>query len=1171
MRFKTIQIPAYGPFTGLEVELPSEGTDFHLFHGPNEAGKSSLLRSLRALLFGIHPQTPDNFLHGYNQMRIAAELESRDGTTQLFQRRKGNKNTLLDGNNQPLHEEELRNFLGGVDEGYFDSMFGLGSAELRAGADALLRGEGRLGEALFSASLGGTPVDKVLKSLEAEASALFKGRAGSRIRIAHKEFAACMDLAKTSIVKADEWSEVEKAIQRNTGTRDLLLTERQEQLNRKAWLERRRDALPVVGQYRDCLRQLEAIADIPDLSGGFGEEIREARRIWLSARNQIETLEIQLNSLHAQVLGCDPAPEVLAGESEVDRLHTGIGAYRDQKRNLGRKQVEAERAKLLIEARCQELEIDTTPEKMESGRISQIRFLEAEQVAGAVGTAGQAMASADEKSRDLLKEIGKLGNECGSVHAGDTAALEAVVDKTKHLGETAAGLPARLSAAADLKCKWERLHTDLPGSPAEPGKVSVLEVPSKSTIEQARENFDELSRRARDLENRRSEEQSKLNNVTSEWERLKRQRNIPTLDELREARDHRDKGWQYVFKAWKRNEAGDGFVTGTPLEEAYPQAVAAADGVADRLRTEADAVAQMEDKRTQREISEKALADIQHQREKLVEEKTATEAQWGKAWASCGMVPLSPREMTEWRENWVEFRRLWEEWSAGTERIVVEQRSVAGAVAMLQSALGVTDDHLESLLSSARTRIASHHKAAGAEATLRRQIEEKENALQEIREQLPQRKRDMDTAQSAWNACLSEFALPATLSPAQCIHLLRSRKELFAGYDQWRALCQECEALNFQIVRYEKDVAELITRFNLESVETESDEATLWKRLQSAKDTQNLLDALKGGILRKETELETVRQQAKQTHHAFDALLALTPAKSGEMLDGFLQQLEEKTKIRTRLKDLRHSLAGLSRNEAVELFIARVVTVEDSDSEGTMNLIDEKVSGLDAEIEALRNGLQELSNRRQAMESASDESAKQAQLAEFAVGRMQQDAERFARLQLAICLLKNRIDRFREQNQGPFMEKASHWFGEITGGAFAGITTQYDAGDRPVIAGHRAGMPANPQVAVEGMSEGTRDQLFLALRLAGLELHLEDHEPMPLILDDLLVNFDDARCLRALKALRSFGERSQVLLFTHHEHLVSLCRETLGDKQFHLHRLTGGGTAAPTQEGKNTA
>ena len=222
MRFNKIRIPAYGPFTGLEIELPKQAGDFHLIYGANEAGKSSLLRSIRALLFGIHAQTADNFLHGYTQMRIAAELEKQDGSIRIFQRRKGNKNTLLDERDASIQEAELKDFLGGVDDAYFDSMFGLGSSELRQGADALLHGEGRLGEALFSASLGGTPVDKVLQSLEAEAALLFRGRAGSSIRVTRRQLDECLKLSKDSIIKPEAWEEVQRVIEWMTEKRGTL-------------------------------------------------------------------------------------------------------------------------------------------------------------------------------------------------------------------------------------------------------------------------------------------------------------------------------------------------------------------------------------------------------------------------------------------------------------------------------------------------------------------------------------------------------------------------------------------------------------------------------------------------------------------------------------------------------------------------------------------------------------------------------------------------------------------------------------------------------------------------------------------------------------------------------------------------------------------------------------
>jgi len=75
-------------------------------------------------------------------------------------------------------------------------------------------------------------------------------------------------------------------------------------------------------------------------------------------------------------------------------------------------------------------------------------------------------------------------------------------------------------------------------------------------------------------------------------------------------------------------------------------------------------------------------------------------------------------------------------------------------------------------------------------------------------------------------------------------------------------------------------------------------------------------------------------------------------------------------------------------------------------------------------------------------------------------------------------------------------------------------------------------------VTVEGMSGGSRDQLYLALRLATLEWRLESSEPIPFIVDDILVNFDDARSRATLQVSADLSERNQVILFTHHGQIV---------------------------------
>ena len=62
MRLKLLELKAFGPFTDELLEFNSQKPGLHIIFGPNEAGKSSSLRGLKALLYGFQNRTPDNFL-----------------------------------------------------------------------------------------------------------------------------------------------------------------------------------------------------------------------------------------------------------------------------------------------------------------------------------------------------------------------------------------------------------------------------------------------------------------------------------------------------------------------------------------------------------------------------------------------------------------------------------------------------------------------------------------------------------------------------------------------------------------------------------------------------------------------------------------------------------------------------------------------------------------------------------------------------------------------------------------------------------------------------------------------------------------------------------------------------------------------------------------------------
>ena len=133
------------------------------------------------------------------------------------------------------------------------------------------------------------------------------------------------------------------------------------------------------------------------------------------------------------------------------------------------------------------------------------------------------------------------------------------------------------------------------------------------------------------------------------------------------------------------------------------------------------------------------------------------------------------------------------------------------------------------------------------------------------------------------------------------------------------------------------------------------------------------------------------------------------------------------------------------------------------------------------------------------------------------LARLRTDAEEFIRLRLASVLLKRAIERYREKNQGPVLQRASRTFAALTLGSFCGLRADYDERGNPVLVGVRP--DGRTTLGVAALSDGTRDQLYLSLRIASLEHHLETNPPLPFIVDDILVQFDDARAAAALQVL----------------------------------------------------
>ena len=74
MKIKSLALKAFGPFSGQLLDFSSTLPGLHIVYGPNEAGKSTTMRALKALLFGFPSRTNDNFIHQNSQLLVGGCL-----------------------------------------------------------------------------------------------------------------------------------------------------------------------------------------------------------------------------------------------------------------------------------------------------------------------------------------------------------------------------------------------------------------------------------------------------------------------------------------------------------------------------------------------------------------------------------------------------------------------------------------------------------------------------------------------------------------------------------------------------------------------------------------------------------------------------------------------------------------------------------------------------------------------------------------------------------------------------------------------------------------------------------------------------------------------------------------------------------------------------------------
>jgi uncharacterized protein YhaN len=288
-------------------------------------------------------------------------------------------------------------------------------------------------------------------------------------------------------------------------------------------------------------------------------------------------------------------------------------------------------------------------------------------------------------------------------------------------------------------------------------------------------------------------------------------------------------------------------------------------------------------------------------------------------------------------------------------------------------------------------------------------------------------------------------------------------------------------------------------------------------------------------------QVNQTRADVEQAKETLRPLYDLAGVDTPDVLQALIAQSQKKRALIAAVDDARAALIkggdGLSLDELV-------AEVEGADMPNVPAELSRIGAALSESVRIANETTTAFDAARRELDAISGEAnaARAEAKRQEALAAMADAAERFVKVETASTLLKWAIDRYRERRQGPMLSRASAIFSALTLDTFSRLVVDYDRQPMALSAVRASG----EHVDIAGMSEGTRDQLYLALRLAALEEHGEKASALPFVADDLFINFDDGRARAGLRVLAQIAKRTQVIFLSHHDHLVDIVRDVFG-------------------------
>ena len=1148
MRLAHFRLERYGPFEQLDLPLDPTPGRVNLIVAPNGYGKSVIRQAIGEFLFGIEPRSAMTFRFGTERMRLPADVVD-DGRVVSLVRRKGNGTTLARADGGEVSAAEARHLLGGADETVFRELFGLDTALLRSGGRELIRSQGRLGQVLFAAGGGMARVRALLAELERKRDELGKATARHRSRPLWSALSLWeqgnSDLRRSAL-RPEGWQTLERQATEATRHLEALLREQAENAAE-------RERLRAIGACRPWLDRLHSAQivladtqDLPDLDEGFEWRWREALQQGVVTAGGAEAARLDLQAAREARAALNFDPAWIAADADITALGglRGVATQCEIDLPTVQRELAAEQARATALRRDLGWNAGVPLPPVPVIKDAQRRLRQHPKLAADAAAAAETLAAAERSLAASLRDL------AGLPHQGDVAALGDLVALLRAGGDPGLRLDADRRKLRDAEAALRTSLAAIPDCALPEAALNATAAPSEAKLEAAGKALNQAEAAQAQAMRDHAVRVTDIETGQARLAALERTAMLPAPDALANARAERDALWALMCGPERPDAAA---------AVALDRAMRHADGVADALIAHGREVAEATALR-------RHLAALEVERARQADAVTRAAAALAAARGTLLAIARAAGGNTQdvaGLRNFLRAREASVACRCARDAAARELADLENALNTLGQRLAAAIDaepgsvaELGAMLARADRLIEADRDLAARRRSLTEQTSKHRTARAASAIAADKAARMLTEWEAAWRGVAAELARPDGEAPAttgdamaQIEELRQAEATIAEKQGRIDGMAAAVDRLAVKVAGLAALSAELAALTPIEAA------AAFHHRLQAEHREAARCEDADRRIEQSAAKLAVAEADAGAAAVLLDGLRAALLVATDEQAEHRLQRIRAMAAARADVAEASRQLALQGGGRTAEALAARAnettaeadvdriaaIDAADQDRAARIETARETAAAAAAALDRAGNGLD-------AAEAAHRREAAQAHLA--------RTADEALLLHTTHALLQAALDRQASNADQPLLVRIGEVFHAITGGAQAGVRVE-DSRDGQIMVALEADRMTRK--SLDQLSEGTSDQLYLALRIAALEDYAKSASPLPFVADDILQTFDDPRTTATLRALTALSEHVQVIVLTHHPHVGALAA-ALGDE---VRVISPQGVAAP--------